>query len=152
LGTDPQGVNVFFGTHAKLVPQDTDSAGDLYDARLCTEADPCFKLPPSGTGQCEGSACENQAPTPIDATPVSLTFSGPGNASPPSGTVAKQRSLTQAQRFANALKVCKTKRKTQRGKCEAQARKLYGPKPRARKKAKKSGVARHAETGGRAGK
>jgi hypothetical protein len=152
LGTDPQGENVFFGTHAKLVPQDTDSAGDLYDARLCTEADPCFKPPPSGTGQCESSACENQAPTPIDATPVSLTFSGPGNVSLSSGPVVKQRSLTQAQRLANALKACRKKRKGQRGKCEAQARKRYGTKPKAKKKAKKSVVVRHVEVGGRAGK
>ena len=32
----PDGHNVFFGTHSRLVPADTDTKGDLYDARVCT--------------------------------------------------------------------------------------------------------------------
>ena len=33
-GETVEGCNVFFGTHAKLVPEDTDNSGDLYDARI----------------------------------------------------------------------------------------------------------------------
>ena len=39
LGASPDGSNVFFGTHARLVPADTDSSGDVYDARICTSAE-----------------------------------------------------------------------------------------------------------------
>ena len=34
LGASADGSNVFFGTHARLVAQDTDESGDLYDARI----------------------------------------------------------------------------------------------------------------------
>ena len=39
LGASTDGSNVFFGTHAQLVPADQDTAGNIYDARICTEAD-----------------------------------------------------------------------------------------------------------------
>jgi hypothetical protein len=74
LGASRDASNVFFGTHARLVPQDTDGAGDLYDARI----DGGFALP-AGKGPCEGDACQTPPPSPIDTTPISLTFSGPGN-------------------------------------------------------------------------
>ena len=34
----PDGGNVFFVTEARLLPQDTDTAFDIYDARECTRA------------------------------------------------------------------------------------------------------------------
>jgi hypothetical protein len=73
-GKTVEGGNVFFGTHARLVPQDTDSAGDLYDARIGGG----FKLSEE-SGQCEGDACQNPPAAPVDLSPASLTFTGPGN-------------------------------------------------------------------------
>jgi hypothetical protein len=141
LGSSADGSNVFFGTHARLVPADTDTAGDLYDARICTESDPCVKPPPGETAQCEGDACQNPPPAPIDATPGSLTFSGAGNlqselklaVAPKTKTAAQIR----AQNLARALKACKKDRsKTKRKSCEVSARKRYGAAKRAKRSAK----------------
>jgi hypothetical protein len=87
-GETVEGGNVFFGTHAQLVPQDTDEEGDLYDARI----DGGF-VTTTGAGPCEGDACENPPPAPIDQTPASLTFSGAGDVTgepPPPPTVEKK--------------------------------------------------------------
>jgi hypothetical protein len=81
LGASSDGHDVFFGTHARLVPQDTDTAGDIYDARICEpeHGNPCIQPPSGRTGQCEGAACENTAASPIEVSPASLTFAGPSN-------------------------------------------------------------------------
>jgi hypothetical protein len=87
LGSSPDGTDVFFGTHARLVPQDTDGAGDLYDARIGGG----FPPPTGAGGQCEGDACATPAPAPNDATPASLSFTGAGNAvSCPKGKVKQK--------------------------------------------------------------
>ena len=135
LGSDPEGRNVFFGTHAELVPEDTDTNGDLYDARVCTTEEPCFKPPLEKTAQCEGDACQNAAPAPIAETPVSWTFSGGGNVPPP----VKPVSVTRSQLLAGAMAVCKRKRKRKRASCEAQAKRRYGVTV----KAKRSVSAQH---------
>jgi hypothetical protein len=109
LGASPNGANVFFGTHARLVPQDTDTYGDIYDARICTTTDPCIKPPAGETGQCEGDACQNPPPAPIDATPGSLTFFGAGNLLgevPPRKTVTPKKTIR-----------CSKGRKLSHGKC-----------------------------------
>ena len=79
LGASADGANVFFGTHARLVAQDTDTQGDVYDARICTASDPCVKPPVGETAQCEGGACQIPPPQPSDATPSSFTFFGAGD-------------------------------------------------------------------------
>jgi hypothetical protein len=81
LGTDASGADVFFGTHSQLVPQDTDSEGDLYDARI----DGGFS-PTQGSAACEGDACQTPPPPPTETTPASLTFKGAGNTTPPKTT------------------------------------------------------------------
>ncbi len=136
LGSSADGSNVFFGTHARLVPVDTDSAGDLYDARICTAADPCIQPPAGGTAQCEGGACQSPPPVPFDQSPASLTFSSIGNlfggeAAPPKLKTAAQ---IKAERLARALRACrKDKQKRKRIACESHARKRYGPAHKARK-------------------
>jgi hypothetical protein len=75
LGTTPSGHDVFFATHSRLVAQDTDGQGDLYDARIGGG----FPPPASGPTECEGDACLSPLAAPIDTTPASLSFSGPGN-------------------------------------------------------------------------
>ena len=76
LDSSPDGSNVFFGTHAKLVPADTGSEGNLYDARIGGGFQES-----TGTRPCEGDACDNPPLAPIEQTPASLTFSGAGNLS-----------------------------------------------------------------------
>ena len=39
-GTDATGANVFFETNDQLTTQDTDTSRDIYDARICTTAEP----------------------------------------------------------------------------------------------------------------
>jgi hypothetical protein len=79
LGASPDGKDVFFGTHARLVPQDIDTAGDLYDARICTGSDPCLKPPAGETAQCEGDACQNSPALPLAQAPATFTFASSGN-------------------------------------------------------------------------
>jgi hypothetical protein len=116
LGASADGANVFIGTHAQLVAQDTDNAGDLYDVRIG-----------GGFGEvavpaCTGTGCQGvpSAP-PIFATPSSVTFEGLGNFAnePPSKTVTKKTTRCR-----------KGFTKNRKGKCVK--------KPKPRKRAKKS--------------
>jgi hypothetical protein len=77
MGATPDGSNVFFMTHASLVAQDTDSLGDIYDARIGGGFPTASEPVP-----CAGDACHSPAAAPNDATPSSSTFSGPGNPEP----------------------------------------------------------------------
>jgi hypothetical protein len=141
LGASPDGANVFFGTHARLVPRDTDTSGDIYDARICTSSDPCFGPPVAKTAQCEGDACQNPPQSLIDTTPASLTFSGAGDVEPASPP--KPRAQTRRQKLAKALSSCRHVAKRKRASCERTARKRYGAKTKKKKKraaAKKTAI------------
>jgi hypothetical protein len=76
VGISEDGSNVFFVTHSQLVPQDIDSSGDIYDARV----DGGFP-PVTESAACEGDTCLHLPPVLNDPTPGSLSFSGPGNPS-----------------------------------------------------------------------
>jgi hypothetical protein len=108
LGTDASGADVFIGTHSQLVPQDTDSAGDLYDARI----DGGFPAP-RGSAACEGDACQSPPAAPAEQTPASLTFAGAGNltVSPPAAATPPKPVVKK-----KAVKCAKGKKLT-RGKC-----------------------------------
>jgi hypothetical protein len=132
LGASPDGANVFFGTHARLVAQDTDTAGDLYDARICTEADPCIKAQPGRTALCEGDACQSSTPAAPVPAPATLNSSGGGNAA---GSPQKGSPPTKAQLLAKALRVCRRRHprsKKLRSVCERKAERRYGVTPRTR--------------------
>jgi len=77
LDSSPDGSNVFFGTHAGLVPQDADRSGDLYDARIGGGIGGS-----SGAAPCEGDACQSPPPPPDHPTPATETSPGPGNLTP----------------------------------------------------------------------
>jgi hypothetical protein len=122
LGASADASNAFIGSHAQLAPQDTDSAGDLYDARI----DGGFSsVTPS---ICTGTACQGvPAAPPLFATPSSETFEGVGNFPPPSGAVKTKGSMS-AQKLKAALGACRRDRaKRKRARCEAHARALYDP-------------------------
>jgi hypothetical protein len=79
LDASANGDNVFFVTRQQLVPQATDADRfDLYDARVGGG----FPAPVS-TPPCTGDACK-PAPTPPPAPPTvaTVSFVGPGNATP----------------------------------------------------------------------
>ena len=139
-GDRVEGGNVFIGTHARLVPQDTDSLGDVYDARICEPESPCIQPPPQSEGLCEADACAHPATAPNDVTPSSESFSGAGNLTSAPAPPPRNRSAAQirAERLAHALRACRRDRlRTKRAKCERAARNRYGA-------AKKSPAARAA--------
>jgi hypothetical protein len=116
LGASPDGHNVFFGTHARLVPQDTDTAGDLYDARICEpqNGNPCIQPASGRTGQCAGAACQNQPPLPLAQAPATLTLASSGNLAPVPSTTTTAKKATKKK----AAKCSKPKKRSH-GKCVA---------------------------------
>ncbi|HEY5045165.1 MAG TPA: NHL repeat-containing protein [Solirubrobacteraceae bacterium] len=111
-GTEPQGAagglsGLTPGTtyHYRLVA--TNAAGTTYGA------DQTFTTP---------------------AAPVSVFGPPPVNTLAPTTTTKSttSKALTRAQKLSNALKACKKRPKKQRTACVRQARKQYGPKPKAK--------------------
>ena len=79
LDASESGDDAFFLTTAQLVPQDTDTAYDVYDAHVCgAEGVPCFSAPVSPLPCSTSESCK-AAPTPqpsIYGAPSSATFGG----------------------------------------------------------------------------
>ena len=130
IGSSESGDDVFLVTRAQLVPEDQNEAFDLYDARVGGVK---LVTPP----QCTGTGCQGvPSPPPTFATPPSVTFDGVGNFAAPNVPVVKvkAKSLSRAQKLADALKVCHKKLKSKRASCETRARKQYGPVKKRRKR------------------
>jgi hypothetical protein len=115
------GGDVYFLTAERLLPEDKDTALDLYDAHSCTTASPCpataVAEPPCTTAD----ACRPAA-TPQPASfgpPPSSTFSGPGNLTPPLLSKPKQaaRKLTRCKKgfVKNKKHRCVKKQKSTKG-------------------------------------
>ena len=103
--------NVFFGTTARLVPQDTDEEGDVYDARI----DGGFPEP-AGKGPCKGNACESPVPTPLFQAPATNTLASSGDITPeptPSPSSIKKATKKTASRCKRGYVRKKVKRKTE---------------------------------------
>jgi hypothetical protein len=111
LGASPDGANVFFGTHARLVPADTSGGGNVYDARVCTAVEPCIAAALAREGLCEGDACSHPAAAPSDATPGSATFSGPGDLTPASSTTLGVKTCVKPKRLSGGKCVKSRRRK-----------------------------------------
>lgn len=103
IGTDATGTNVFFSTVDQLLPQDTDTQLDVYDARICSADDPCLIAPSPSLPPCLGEACHG---TPAAAPPVpsapTATFDGRG--STPSGVGSGIKKKRKAARCAKGRK------------------------------------------------
>jgi hypothetical protein len=127
-GITGSGNDVFFRTADPLVPQDTDTQQDIYDARI-GGGFPGSSLPP----QCQGEACQPLSVPPADGTPGSSSFTGPGNPTPGAPVRSTPKPLTPLQKLANALKACKKEPKKRRAPCIAKARKRYGTKASAKR-------------------
>jgi hypothetical protein len=143
------GGDVFFLTASKLVSRDFDTAFDVYDAHECAGHAPCVSIPVAPPECTTADACRaapSVQPSTFGPGP-SATFSGVGNvlAVPVSKPVVTPKSLTRAQKLANALKTCRQKRKGRQGTaCERKARKRYSAV-----KAVKTGRANARKRGGR---
>ncbi len=64
-GMSPSGADIFFSTTEQLLPQDTDTNPDLYDAHI----DGGFTAPVSLLPSCQGDACQG----PLTGAPVLLS-------------------------------------------------------------------------------
>jgi hypothetical protein len=139
MDASASGEDVFIATADQLLPSDTDTRVDVYDARVdggfpvtaavpvCDNADSCKPL-------------ASPQPASVFGAPASATFSGPGDlvvATMPAKAV-KPKALTRAQKLSRTLRACERRPKRGRSACERTARRRYG-----------SGVAssRHASRG-----
>ncbi len=142
MDASESGDDVFFVASNKLTSEDYDNAYDMYDAHVCTSAEPCQAEPVSPPECTSGDSCKaapSSQPTIFGATP-SATFKGVGNITPSTGGGVTPKALTRAQKLVQALKVCgKEKRKKKRAICERQAEKRYGAKQPRKTKATKKG-------------
>jgi Tol biopolymer transport system component len=128
-GMSASGSDIFFQTRTQLTGQDTDSFGDIYDARV-NGGFPAPTPEPS----CSGEACQG-APSGPPAFGLSGTATStaggnltPGSTAFPPPEETKVKPLTRAQKLAKALKQCKKdKNKKKRTSCEKEAKKKYGP-------------------------
>ena len=145
MEASPNGSNVFFLTQDRLLPQDTDTAFDIYDARECGSAGPCLTAPvPSAPGCDRTETCRPAEPgAEVGAAPSgTVVFSGPGNrpAAPAAqhatqaAKATKVHTRTRAQKLAAALKTCRKRHRRsphKRELCERAARRRYrARKPR----------------------
>jgi hypothetical protein len=128
------GGDVFFTTEASLVAQDTGLV-DVYDARV----DGGFPPPQNAPAACEGEVCQGAVVSPLDPTPASALFSGPGDpfaqlAAPVARRAAaavkkKTAAEIRSEQLAKALTRCRSQRpKAKRRGCEALARERYAAK------------------------
>lgn len=139
LDASETGSDVFFLTTAKLSPEDTDTAYDIYTAHECPTSTPCTPTSSQTQQQAEETCaneteCRAQGPTPqptIFGAPASATFSGAGNLTPSAPVVKPVAKKTSAQikaeKLSKALKACKKdKNKKKRSTCEKSAHKRFG--------------------------
>ncbi len=136
LGSADEGEDVIIYTREKLVAQDQDTAGDIYDVRVGGGFPPS---PPRPT-ECEADACSTPPAAPNDATPSSSTFTGVGN------VLVEPASSKQAAKPKK-----KTKAKTKAAKKPAKKR---GKKQAGRRASRKhvSKAKRSSRTNGRVGR
>jgi hypothetical protein len=136
----PDGSGVFFETAAQLLPQDTDTAFDIYDARVCSELSPCLSPPaPEAPACAEAQTCRPAEPVQaIPGVSPASRLAGAGNLTPGTASQAPQHGVegkktvkppTRAQKLARALARCHKRyahEKRKRKACEKSARRRYG--------------------------
>ncbi len=127
------GNDVFFTTEDGLVAQDKDGVSDMYDARVCTVAEPCSQSPVASPPCSTTDSCR-AAPAPppgVFGAPASATFAGAGNVAPTPVETAKPRTKrktaaqVRAEKLAKALRACGKRPRRKRAACDARARKRY---------------------------
>jgi hypothetical protein len=110
IGTDASGADVFFYDSDQLVPQDTDTQRDIYDARV----DVGFEVTPQA-GSCEADACQGAlsiAPTILPG--ASTTQVAGENLRPPASRPAAKRPKGKPKKKAAKKKAHRGKRAAER--------------------------------------
>jgi hypothetical protein len=136
LDASATGNDVFFATRDRLVQADQDNYVDVYDARVDGG------LPsPLTVAPCAGSACQGSPSSPPELpSPISASFSGPGNLPPP----APPRRLTRAQLLSRALATCRRIRSRRaRDICVRAARRRYSPRSKKARKSDRAALGSH---------
>jgi DNA-binding beta-propeller fold protein YncE len=105
LDATPSGSDVFFTTGESLLPYDPGLV-DVYDARIGGG----FSPPASPPAVCEGEACQGAPVPPLDSTPASFAFFGPGNPTP--SVLATPKAIVQPK-----IKPCRKGTVRKKGKC-----------------------------------
>ena len=134
------GSDAFFTTRQPLVRGDVDDSVDMYDARV--NGGIARQNEPPGKS-CEGDDCQGPAKlAPVFSLPTSSTFAGVGNVPPALTRSVKSRAkaLSNAQKLARALRVCRKKPVRKRTGCEAQARRRYGASGTRARKSRRVGL------------
>jgi hypothetical protein len=85
LDASQSGGDVFFLTSAPLVPEDKDTAFDVYDAHVCSALMPCATAAVAVPACVTAESCRAGLPAPpgVFGAPSSATFTGAGNAPAP---------------------------------------------------------------------
>jgi hypothetical protein len=155
LEATPSGNDVFFLTASQLLPQDTDSAFDIYDARVCSTGSPCQSPPPPAPADCSSEEGCRPALPPQQAaigpagtaTLAAQANIGPRPAEATVGSAATRPKpvLTRAQKLTRALKACKKlKARKKLRACERRARRAYSPTQKKKRVQAKSRAKRSA--------
>lgn len=78
-GITPDGQDIFFSTADRLVSSDTDTLGDIYDARINGGFNPQGAIPPCSDDSCQGQPLA----APEVVVPGSAAYNGGGNVRSP---------------------------------------------------------------------
>ncbi|MGH2911490.1 MAG: hypothetical protein ACRDJ3_03335, partial [Solirubrobacteraceae bacterium] len=120
----PSGSDIMFATFDPLVPGDVDGGQlDVYDARL----NGGFPASPAAP-DCQGEGCLGSPGSVASlAVPASVSFTGADNLAPVPASSRRVKSLSRAQRRAQALQRCRRlPNKRKRRACERSAHRRYG--------------------------
>ena len=122
MDASESGEDVFFLTSASLVPQDVDSAYDMYDAHVCSVAVPCVApvVSPPACSTADSCRAAPLAQPAIFGAPASATFSGSGNLATPVSkpTVSRPprvKAKRRARRRRDARRMGRTRRSVRAG-------------------------------------
>ena len=105
LDASSSGADVFFAAGESLLPADPGLV-DVYDARIGGG----FPPPSSPPVVCEGEACQGAPVPPLDTTPASFAFFGPGSPPPPVLAIPKAKAKPRG-------KPCRKGTVRKKGKC-----------------------------------
>jgi len=106
----PNGLSVFFDTSDGLVPQDTDGANDVYDARLDAPGE-AFSTALAEQRPCEGDACQGPLTNPAPLLVPGSVPQAPGeNLTPSAPKKSKPKKCKSGYRRAAHGKCVKVKR------------------------------------------
>jgi hypothetical protein len=134
LDASESGNDVFFLTAEKLVPSDTDTYYDVYDAGICGQAGAhaCLETPAESKPPCEEEATCRGSSTetgPQFATPGSIAVNGSTNSSSIEVLSEKKAKPSSAELLTKELAKCrKLSSHAKRAACEKAATLRYGTK------------------------